>query len=312
MNRLDRRYRLLNRMAILCVLLVLTITSLSAFIRLANAGLGCNDWPQCYGAKLRQAQQGMETKAADSLAVATVRPLHRVAAVAALILIMAMLLVCFVEQPILWREGRMALVLLALALFLAVLGRWSSGARVPAVAIGNLLAGFTMLALCWRLPHPAAAAAGESAAVRLWARLGLAVLLCQIALGGLVSASYAGLSCTGFPDCGGSLSSWLFSLEAFNPWQEPVFIAGSAANPTGMAPHMAHRVLALAMLLVLVPAGITAWVHGRRKAALLLGSLLAIESLLGVLMVTTGLPLWAELAHNICAALLLAVVFSLA
>jgi cytochrome c oxidase assembly protein subunit 15 len=311
MTRLARRYLLLGRIATLCVLLVLTVISISAFIRLSNAGLGCTDWPQCYGSKMRQALQGMETKAADGPAVVTVRPLHRVAAVAALILIVTMLLICFVEQPILWREGRIALALLALALFLAVLGRWSSGARVPAVTIGNLLAGFAMLALCWRLRRKAHAAGGAHGAVQRLAGLGVVVLLCQIALGGLVSVAFAGLSCTSFPSCGGDLSPGWPSLEALNPWLEPTVLVGSAGNPQGAALHMAHRYGALIVLLVLVPLSISALNSGRRNMAVVLLSLLAIEAALGMLMVISGLPLWAELGHNLGAALLLTLMFSL-
>ncbi len=315
-GRLERRYTLLKRLATLCVVLVLAIASLSAFIRLTNAGLGCADWPQCYGAKLRQAQQGLETKAADSPVVVTVRMMHRVTAVAALILILAMLLVCFAEQPLLRREGRTAMALLALALFLAVLGRWSSGVRLPAVAIGNLLAGFALLALSWRLRQQVvergASVPSEGGSLRVWAGLGLAVLLCQIALGGLVSAAYAGLSCTGFPDCGASSPQWWSSLEALNPWHEPQFLAQTTANPAGAAPHMVHRIGALALLLVLLPLGLSAFSSGRRRVAIVLFSLLFSETVLGVLMVTSGLPLWAELGHNLGAGLLLVVVVSLA
>jgi len=313
--RLNRRYRLLRRMATLCVVLVLALTSISAFLRLSQAGLGCAPWPQCYGSKLRQAQQGIETGAADSPSIVNVRLLHRAAAVATLILIVAMLHVCFAESPKLWREAALALALLALAIFLAVLGRWTAGSRLPAVAIGNLLGGLAMLALSWRLRQQAGAASTAPAAVRHLARLSLAVLLCQIALGGLVSASYAGLSCTGLPDCGGSLLSWWpaqASLEAFNPWHEPVLLAQSAADPTGAAPHMAHRYAALAVSLALAPLGLSLLSSGRRRVAAVLLSLLAIEAILGVLLVGSGLPLWAALAHNLGAALLLAVVFSLA
>jgi len=311
-NRLERRYALLRKMATLCAVLVLMITCLSASIRLSNAGLGCADWPQCYGDKLRQAQQGIETKAADSPIIVAIRQLHRVTAVSALILILAILVVCFAEQPILRREGRTAMMLLALTLFLAVLGRWSSGARVPAVTIGNLLAGFALFALCWRLRQQVvergASATPGQARVRIWARIGLALLLCQIALGGLVSAGYAGLSCTGFPGCGETWSS----LETLNPWREPVFLAQSSVNPSGTAAHMAHRFGALALLLVLIPLGISALSSSRRRAAFLLFSLLFIETSLGVLMVAAGLPLWAELGHNLVSALLLALVLSLA
>lgn len=313
-DRLQQRYIRLRRMATLCVILVLAIASISAFIRLSNAGLGCADWPQCYGSKLRQAQQGSQSKAADSAAIATVRPLHRVSAMAALITILAMMMVCFLEKPVLWREGRIALALLMLALLLAVLGIWTSSARLPAVAIGNLLGGFAMLALSWRLRQQAGRGPDANRGLRQWARVGLIVLLCQIALGALVSAAYAGLSCTGFPDCGGSLSPDWFaqaSLDAFNPWHEPVFPAGSAVNPTGAAPHMAHRYGALVVSLALLPLGISAFISGRRRVAAALLALLSIEGILGVLMVSSGLPLWAELGHNLVAAMLLALVFSL-
>ena len=58
MTHADRRIALLHRMALLCAALVLTITSLSAFMRLSKAGLGCQPWPQCYGQSLRELQQG--------------------------------------------------------------------------------------------------------------------------------------------------------------------------------------------------------------------------------------------------------------
>ena len=103
-SRLEQRYAVLKRMATLCVVLVLAIAGISAFIRLSNAGLGCTDWPQCYGSKLRQTGQGVENKAADGAVVVIVRPLHRVAAMAALLTILAMISVCFVDKPVLWPE----------------------------------------------------------------------------------------------------------------------------------------------------------------------------------------------------------------
>ena len=309
MSQSVRRYALLKHAATLCALLVLAIISISAFIRLSNAGLGCADWPQCYGRNIRQAQQGRARNAADGPAVIAVRLLHRVAAFAALIVIVVMGLTCFAAEPVLWREGRMALALLALALGLAVLGRWTSGARVPAVAVGNLLGGFAMLALSWRLRQRAGKPPQAPGPTRNWALVGVTVLLCQIALGGLVSAAYAGLSCTGFPDCGGHSSPALSaqaSLQAFNPWHEPVFLRQSPENPAGAALHMAHRYGALAVLLVLVPLGVSLLVSGRRRAGAALLSLLVLEAGLAVVLVISSLPLWAALAHNLGAALLLA------
>jgi len=314
-----RRLLLLKRMATLCAILVLAITSISAFIRLSNAGLGCADWPHCYGQNLRQAQQGGAAKPIESAATVGARMVHRVVAVAALLLIIVMVMACFTAKPVLRRAGWMALALLALAVFLAVLGRWSSGARVPAVSIGNLLGGFAMLALCWRLRQEISSAAQITAPppgqrrMRAWAWLGVSVLILQIALGGLVSAGYASLSCPGLPGCGAGLSADI-PLASLDPWREPIFAATTQApvNPAGAASHMAHRYGTLVSLLVLIPLGLAALRSGRRRTAWLIFSLLVIQVELGLLMVALSLPLAGALAHNLIGVLLLAVVFSLA
>ena len=83
----ESQARLVRRLALLLTVLVLVITSLSAYIRLSRAGLSCAEWPQCYGERLRQAQQGLAVTAGDSDAVAAARFAHRVVASAALLLI---------------------------------------------------------------------------------------------------------------------------------------------------------------------------------------------------------------------------------
>src|SRR3990167_6360490 len=145
-----KRLTLLHRMAWICAVLVLVITSLSAFIRLSKAGLGCEPWPQCYGQELRAQQQGAEPAQADA-ATAAARLAHRVIASTALLLILVMVMTALASRPALWPEGRLTLWLLFLALFLAVLGRWTSDARLPAVPLGNLLGGFAMFAVSVRL-----------------------------------------------------------------------------------------------------------------------------------------------------------------
>ena len=127
-NLLHRRHAVLQRIALLCAALVLAITSLSAFIRLSQAGLGCSDVPQCYGSRLRDAQQGRAAVVAEGDAVGVARPAHRVVAVLALLLLIAMVALCFGNRPWLAREGALAVAALALALGLAVLGRWTAGA----------------------------------------------------------------------------------------------------------------------------------------------------------------------------------------
>jgi cytochrome c oxidase assembly protein subunit 15 len=291
-----------------CAALVLAITSLSAFIRLSQAGLGCEPWPQCYAQSLQVAGQRMAPPAEG--AVAAARITHRVVAVAALLFVIALVMMTLSKVPVLWREGRMALGLLALALFLAILGRWTTDARVPAVMLGNLLAGFAMFALSWRLVEstgrqPAASPAQPGLA--RWARIGLALLVAQIILGGLVSAGHAGLSCPRLPACDMAGGSW----QLLNPWHETPLDVSDSINPAGALVHGLHRLGAVVVAAVLLPLGVAAW-RGGQRAGIAVILLLVVQVALGVLLVTGGLPLPMALAHNVTAALLLAAVLGLA
>jgi heme a synthase len=308
MDLMQRRLTWLRRLAWLSAALVLAVASLSAFIRVSHAGLGCSDWPQCYGERLRDAQRGRADAAADSPAVAAARLAHRLVASSALLLVIALVVLSFGNAPWLKREGTLALALLALALALAVLGRWTAGARVPAVAVGNLLGGMLMLALCVRLAAPPAPAAGPRP--RLWARAAVLVLLAQLALGAVVSASYAGLSCGGLGDCLGRAAAAGWPWQALDPWREPVFRAGALPiNAAGALAQAAHRGGALLVLAVLLPPALAGLRVSPRRDGVVLLALLALQIGLGVLMVSASLPLAAALAHNLVAALLLAAVF---
>ena len=112
MNLSQRRHAWLRRLALVAAALVLAITSLSAFIRLSNAGLGCSEWPQCYGSRLRAVQQNREPAVADSDAVTVARLAHRLVAVLALLAITTIIMVCFGNRPWLLREGALALAML--------------------------------------------------------------------------------------------------------------------------------------------------------------------------------------------------------
>lgn len=305
MTPIQQRLSRLRKMAWLCAALVLAITSLSAFIRLSRAGLGCEPWPQCYSQGRHSAQDGVTQPSSKPVVLA--RTIHRVVAVLALLLVIAMLMTALASEPMLWRQGRMVLGLLALALFLAILGRWTTNARVPAVMLGNLLAGFAMFALSWQValaaaPQPPVPAAQQRLA--RWAWLGLALLTAQIVLGGLLSAGHAGLSCPQLTGCDSSGASW----QALNPWHEPSF---DAAGRAGARVHVLHRAGALAVSGVLLALGIAAWRRGLRAGPALL-ALLAVQGVLGALLVLRALPLAVALAHNIGAALLVAVVLMLA
>ena len=111
MDLRQRRRAFLRRAALWCAALVLIITSLSAFIRLSQAGLGCEPWPLCYGQSLRQAQSIDAQPAGDGAPVKVARLMHRVIATVALLGVVMMVVVCFSSRPRLAREGGLALVL---------------------------------------------------------------------------------------------------------------------------------------------------------------------------------------------------------
>lgn len=306
----DRRRRLglLRRMALLCAVLVLVVTSLSAYIRLSKAGLSCADWPQCYGREFREMQRGLSGAASEREGNAVARPLHRLVATTTLFLVLAMLMLCLARRPTLRRETWLAGALLVLALFLAVLGRWSGNARVPAVAMGNLLGGFAMLALCWLMAHRGA---GSSVPwLRAWAWFCLALLTFQVALGGLVSASYAAMSCSGLNDC--IAASAGIPWNALDPWREPALVATSPFNASGVLIQAAHWLLGLALAPVALLLGLAAVLKGPRRAGLRLIGLLAGELLLGLLIADNPEALALTLGHNVVAALLVATTLDLA
>jgi cytochrome c oxidase assembly protein subunit 15 len=307
MRSVASRISTLRKVAWACAAVVLVIVSLSAFIRLSRAGLGCEPWPECYAQHASAVVPSAVEKPDGPVTAA--RLAHRIVAVAALLLIIWMVMTAFASNPVMRREGRMALALLALALFLAILGRWTSDARLPAVMLGNLLGGFAMFAVSWRLARSAGRPPDAASHDRLarWARIGAALLVMQIVLGGLVSAGHAGLSCPRLPACDTTAGSWVY----LNPLHEMTVAATDPTNPAGSLVHYLHRAGTLVVAAVLLPLGVAAWRRGRRAGGAVV-VLLALQAALGALLVITHLALPVALAHNMAAAVLLVAVLALA
>ncbi|HTN67069.1 MAG TPA: COX15/CtaA family protein [Burkholderiaceae bacterium] len=301
-----RRSMLLRRLAWVCAVMVLLIMSLSAYLRLSKVGLGCEPWPQCYGQALRAADAA--PPATDG-ATAAARMIHRVVASVTLLLVLVMVMTALALRPVLWPEGRLALGLLALVLFLAVLGRWTAQARLPAVTLGNLLGGIAMFALSVRLalvtarsPAPSVGRAPPIA----WIWLAGLLVLAQAALGGLVSTGHAGLSCPALGACDLGAGSW----QALVPWVEPP--AGALPTHAGGAlVHVLHRAGGLLLVAALLVLAWRARRQGQRTVAMLLVGLPALQVVLGLVLVALDLPLALVLAHNLTAALLLALLLSI-
>ena len=286
--RAGRAGESLRRLAWLCAVLVLAITSLSATLRLARDGIGCAPWPACYGVA-QQARVALpdSAQAPASATLGTVRAAHRVLAVATLFLILVMGGMC-------WRARRQRstwALLLAVTLFLAGLGPWSARSALPALALGNLLGGFAMLALSVRLAAPRRFAIPPL--TRAWVGAAAIALGAQIVLGGLASTTGSLLSCAGLLDCGRAAlgPDW----AALDPWRLP----GSAA---GAPVQGLHRLATAAVLLLAVP---LAWRLRRADpwgAGVLVAALLSL-AVLGPAMAGAGFAMALVLAHNLLAAI---------
>jgi cytochrome c oxidase assembly protein subunit 15 len=213
------------------------------------------------------------------------------------------------------RRGVTAIVLatLALTVFLALLGRYTPGATSPAVTLGNLLGGMTLLALLWllRLMLAAPALPPVSRALAGSARLALLLMAAQIALGALVSAKYAALACATFPDCNGAWWPAQWSWAAFDPLRSFEGVRGDVAQAMRRTLHIAHRwgTVVVACSIALLAAGM--WRRGGalRAPGTVLAGLLLLQIALGVALIVAQQPQLAlSVAHDAVAALLLALV----
>lgn len=301
----ERRRKRLQRMAQGCLLLIGLIVVLSAFLRHRGVGLGCEDWPACYGQELRLAQQGEVVTAGSDVLIA--RVVHRVVASVMLILVI-LLMFSSLARPRLRREGGLALSLLALALALAALGVVTPGSRLPAVTLGNLLGGFAMFALCMRLIAVTSAQSWDIVLTRM-ASLVAILLVLQVALGALVSATHSGLSCRSLAECMELAARGGWNFTTLNPWQRPSLDGiGMASATAGAAIQLAHRIAGLVVAAAVLVLGLLAWLRGRRRCALALAGLLLAVVALGIFIGQGNLPLPAVLLHNLSAVSLLAMV----
>jgi cytochrome c oxidase assembly protein subunit 15 len=296
------------------LLLVIVLVSLSAYLRLAHSGIGCADWPACYG-RIGEAPAATQTIPAgdayqrllmgrsEPLSWAT--PLHRLVAsvLGLLIVFLAFLSIRRKQQRLL------SLTLLALTVYLAVLGIRSGSLHDPAVVMGNLAGGFCMLALLGWMVFRFQQRPGGSMRLRWLTVAAIAALSMQILLGGLTSANFAATSCQTLPDCHGSWwpgSSLTTALDLSR--QHQITSSGLAiGGEERLAIHKAHRLGSIFTLVVTVVTALAAlWAgSGYRTIASIIIALVTIEFLIGITAIVTSLPIGLAVAHNWIAGLLL-------
>ena len=287
----------------LSLLLLVAVTCLSAYLRHSAGGLGCEPWPACFGQGERAAAGRVVI---DGQALTAARMAHRITATLALLVLIALVFTSAVKRPLLRREGTLSSALLTLALLLALLGIFTPGSRLPAVAIGNLLGGFLMVAVAARLVGPSTQRGLAPFAIAV-----AALLLVQALTGALVSASRAGLACTDIRECIDQASAGGWDWAALNPWREPGFAVGTPYAEGALA-QLLHRLGGLLVAPAVAGLGMIAMRRGRRCEGLALLALLGFEVVLGLVIGSAGLPLVPALLHNLGSALLLALTVRLA
>jgi cytochrome c oxidase assembly protein subunit 15 len=307
-------------LAVLTAIVAFAVIVLGAYVRLSHAGLGCPDWPGCYGQltwpveshEVEQAAQAFPERPVESHK-AWKEMVHRYLAGTLVLLVIALNLLSWRPR---YRERGLrpiAAALLLLILFQAALGMWTVTLKLlPIVVMGHLLGGLAtfglVLWLAWQSGNTAPSPG--LAPFRLAIVFGLAVLVLQLALGGWTSANYAALACPDFPTCQGAMWPDADFSNGFVLWREigVDYEGGVLDLPGRVAIHMAHRLGALTTFVLL---GILAVrlirTRSARQDGMVLGALLLAQLALGIQNVVLHLPLINAVAHNGMGALLLAI-----
>ncbi len=324
---------LLRRLALLGMLLCLTVVVFGAYVRLSDAGLGCPDWPTCYGHVTPAGALSNEASAEAQYPgwqlesrKAWLEMIHRYAATALgfVIVLIAALAIVYRGQHLL--RVRFALVLLATVVGQGVLGAFTVWWLVkPLVVVLHLLGGLSTLALLfwlWMdLRNPEKRAGTATLPIRIAARratlLATVMLGIQILLGGWTSSNYAATACPDLPTCQNAW--WPADMDwrnGFVLWRglDINYTGGVLEHPARVAIHFAHRLGAVFATLAVLWA---AWlalqaavaVGGRardvRTGAHLAIAAVVLQVLIGVFMVLQAFPLLLAAGHNGGAAVLL-------
>ncbi len=301
-----------------------------AFTRLTDSGLGCPDWPGCYGhanplqahKDISAAETAMPTGPVTTMK-AWIEMIHRYLAMGIGVLIVTMMLIA-------WRRwlqsGRKEMkfsplfptLLFAFICLQGAFGAWTVTMKLqPIIVTTHLLLGMTLLALLtWfgarQSNHPTVP---QSASVlRIPAALAIALLVIQIALGGWVSTNYATLACTDFPLCQGALLPPMNFANGFSLWRDLGMTAQGdyLPFPALTAIHWTHRTFALVVVMLVSWVAFNAHkVDSLRKTARWLFIMIALQFTLGVSIIFLQVPLALAVAHNGCAALLVLLLVSL-
>ena len=331
---LVRRLRVLT---LVTLFLTFDLVIFGAFTRLTDSGLGCPDWPGCYGSAspvgaqvhIAAAQSAMPTGPVTH-SKAWIEMIHRYLATGVGVLILTLTLVSWLA----WREarrsgqfGRTKLVspwwLTATLVWVCLQGAFGALTVTmklfPAIVTMHLLGGLILLALLRAQAMRYEQAAGDarpapSHGLHRFALLAFALLWIQIALGGWVSTNYAVLACTDFPSCQGSLWPAMDFRQGFALWRElgAGHEGGYITFQALTAIHYVHRLTAYGVFFVML--GLAFFLHrlpAYRSTARWLAGLTLLQVVTGISNAVLGWPLLAAVGHTGGAAALVVVMTGL-
>ncbi|MEZ5564144.1 MAG: COX15/CtaA family protein [Gammaproteobacteria bacterium] len=257
--------------------LVLVVIVLGAYVRLSDAGLGCPDWPGCYGHLVLPGDSASRTAAQSAFPERELHAgkawremIHRYAASTLGLIIVLVAALAWLNRRSARQPVVLPLVLLGVVIFQGMLGMWTVTLLLkPLIVMGHLLGGLTTLGLlAWLLLEERRRNADRERRRIAWpVAVGLLVLIAQISLGGWTSSNYAALACTDLPTCQGQWwpaeADW---REAFVLWRGLGinYEYGVLDAPARVAIHFTHRMGAMLTLAVLVIVAL--WARRRMPA----------------------------------------------
>ncbi|WP_341785329.1 COX15/CtaA family protein [Metapseudomonas otitidis] len=315
---MPRTFRPGFTLAALATVLALVVVLLGAYTRLTHAGLGCPDWPGCYGfigvpqtdAQLAHAERHFPETPVEAQKGWN-EMVHRYFAGTLGLVILGLAAHALVRRGRDCQPLRLPLVLLGVVITQAAFGMWTVTLKLwPQVVTAHLLGGFTTLALLFLLSlrlSGALPALGLPAGLRRLAAAALALVIGQIALGGWVSSNYAAVACVDLPTCHGQWWPAMDFANGFHLTQHigPNYLGGQLDSDARTAIHMTHRLGALVVTLTLLALAWRLRGEGLGRLAGLLLAVLALQVGLGISNVLFHLPLPVAVAHNGGGALLL-------
>jgi cytochrome c oxidase assembly protein subunit 15 len=324
------------RLSLFATALTFVVVVLGAYVRLTDAGLGCPDWPGCYGqllvpdtrVEISQANVAYPERPVE-VGKGWKEMIHRYVAGTLGLTLFALAVMAVARRRVPGQPVALPLAIAALVVFQSALGMWTVTWKLkPVVVMAHLLGGLTILSLLWwqtlkmreRVRGLPFAPLPRLAGLRSALIAALVLLVAQIALGGWTSTNYAAVACNEFPTCtlGQYWPERADFAEGFTLWHGigPNYEFGvHLSNAAKIAIHLTHRVGAVVVTLVLLALAWGLWraVPGRTAsgAAAVLILALGLQLLLGIGNVVLNLPLAVAVAHNAGAALLLLVLVTL-